>query len=133
MQSIAAQPSRTSDNDFYRPRTPRQAALAEITTAQDTYFVGHICGSSTPHTRTARHSLAVTRLSDGARAPGVDHLLLKATGRCSASGVGTWASLKEAADAVLLLGVRHFEGRGVVALSNPVTGAAFVHLDAVSG
>jgi hypothetical protein len=122
---IVAQPTAYS----YAARTPLQAAEATITTAQDTYYVSGMCFSG-PNSPTAKHSVVVTRLSDGAVAPAVNTLIVKSKGYASVTGIGRWDSYKEAMQALLEHGVRHFEP-GMIALTNPVTGPAFVRLEAV--
>ncbi|WP_189091455.1 hypothetical protein [Deinococcus ruber] len=111
-----------SHNDFFKPRTPLQAAEATCTTKTDTYFVSSICLSTSPTSRTTQHSVTVTRLSDGKAAPSHEYLI--ATSRVrknengdkvavpyySASGVGSWGTWQAAMDAFLAQGVAFFEG-----------------------
>jgi len=96
-------------NSFYAPKTPLQAAVATVTTAQDTYYASDICFAS-PNTRTAKHGIVVTRLSDRAVAPSFASLLVKSTGYSSMAGVGGWDTFEEAVQALLEIGVQHFEG-----------------------
>ena len=101
-------------NSFYAPKTPLQAAVATVTTARDTYYAADICFAS-PNSKTAKHGIVVTRLSDKAVAPVVSTLLVKASGYSSVTGVGSWATFKEAVQALLDLGVQWFERDEVAA------------------
>lgn len=99
-------------NSFYAPKTPLQAAVATVTTSRDTYYASDICFAS-PNSKTAKHSIVVTRLSDRAVAPAVNTLLVKASGYSSVTGVGSWDTFQEAVNALLALSVQWFERDGV--------------------
>jgi len=96
-------------NSFYAPKTPLQAAVATMTTARDTYYASDICFAS-PNSKTAKHGIVVTRLSDKAVAPSFTSLLVKGNGYSSVAGLGSWNTFEEAVQALLEIGVRHFEG-----------------------
>jgi len=96
-------------NSFYAPKTPLQAAVATATTARDTYYASDICFAS-PNSKTAKHGIVVTRLSDKAVAPSLSSLLVKRSGYSSVAGLGSWDTFEEAVQALLQIGVRHFEG-----------------------
>lgn len=97
-----------ASNDFYRVRTPLEAAEATVTTERGTYYATGMCYSS-PNHKTARFSISVTRVSDGKTAPSVDNLLVKRTGYASAAGIGSWNTYREAVTALLDLGVQWLE------------------------
>jgi hypothetical protein len=95
-------------NSFFTPKTPLQAAVATVTTDQDTYYASDICFAS-PNNKTAKHGIVVTRLSDKAVAPAFNQLLVKRTGYSSIAGVGSWLTFQEAVEALLDQSVQWFE------------------------
>jgi hypothetical protein len=97
-----------NSNSDYAPKTPLQAAVATVTTDQDTYYASDICFAS-PNSRTAKHGIVVTRLSDKAVAPAFNQLLVKRTGYSSIQGVGSWATFQEAVEALLDQSMQWFE------------------------
>ena len=99
------------NSEFYRPRTALEAATACIVTEQGTYYTSEVCYSG-PNSRTAKHSVSIIRASDGVAVVNFHNLLVKnAGGYCSAAGVGSWASYREAVKAILEYGVAGFEAR----------------------
>ena len=105
----------TRATNFYAPKSPLESAVATLTTAHGTYYAHSICFAS-PNTRTAKHSVIVTRASDRAVAPASSNLLVKSSGYSSAAGIGAWDSYQEAVQALLEIGVQWFERAQDVAL-----------------
>ena len=99
-------------NSFYAPKTPLQAAVATVTTKRDTYYASDICFAS-PNSRTAKHGIVVTRLSDKAVAPAFSSLLVKANGYSSVAGIGAWPTFQQAVEALLEQSVQWFEHQAV--------------------
>ena len=98
-------------SDFYRPRTALEAATAYLITEQGAYYTSEICFSG-PNSKTAKHSVSIIRASDGVAVVSFHNLLVKNAGAyCSAAGVGSWTSYREAVEAILVYGVAGFEAR----------------------
>ncbi|MGY2892516.1 hypothetical protein [Deinococcus sp. UYEF24] len=99
-------------NSFYAPRTPLQAAVATVTTEQDIYYASDICFAS-PNSKTAKHGIVVTRLSDKAVAPALSELIVKSGGYSSVAGIGSWPTFQQAVAALLEQSVQWFECQAV--------------------